>query len=87
LKRQGYKLQRPIAAPFRDGIHELRPKSGHVNYRMLYFYNDGMAVITHGLTKEKEVPDTDIEYAIRCRKLVIGDKDKYTATLPDDFFG
>jgi len=79
LAREGYKLQRPLAAPLRDKIYELRPKSGRINYRILYFFHKEMAVLTHGLTKEKAVPPEDIEHAIYCRKLVEIDLEKYTA--------
>jgi len=79
LAREGFRLQPPLAKPLRDKIHELRPKSGRINYRILYFFHHGKAVLTHGLTKEAEVPDEDIELAIYCRKLVEIDEDKYTA--------
>lgn len=79
LAREGFTLQRPRAAPLRDGIHELRPKSGRVNFRILYFFHEGKAVLTHGLTKVREVPDDDIEHAIYCRKLIEIDEEKYTA--------
>lgn len=79
LAREGFRLQRPRAAPLRDKIFELRPKSGRVNYRILYFFHNGKAILTHGLTKERDVPDEDIEYAIYCRNLVAIDEDKYTA--------
>jgi putative component of toxin-antitoxin plasmid stabilization module len=35
-----------------------------VNYRLLYFFHQGNAVIAHGCTKEREVDDRDIERAI-----------------------
>jgi hypothetical protein len=84
LSREGYKLQPPLAKPLRDHIYELRPKTGRVNYRMLYFFHKGIAVISHGLTKEAEVPDKDIEYAIYCRKLVELDMEAFTAALPPE---
>ncbi len=34
---------------------------------MLYFFHEQRAVVTHGLTKESQVPDTEIELAIRRR--------------------
>ncbi len=48
----------------RDAIYELRVRYGRVNYRMLYFFHERIAVISHGLTKVKVVPDTDIDLAI-----------------------
>jgi len=64
LKAMGHELRRPEADLLRDGIHELRVRHGHVNYRMLYFFSGGQAVISHGLTKEDAVPDVDIERAL-----------------------
>jgi hypothetical protein len=87
LVTEGFRLQRPRAAPLRDGIYELRPKSGHVNYRILYFFIDGIAFLTEGLTKESEVPDSYINRTIEYKDLVATDKAKFSADLPDDFFG
>jgi phage-related protein len=53
----------------RDGIYELRARSGHVNYRLLYFFHGrDIAIVAHGLTKEREVPRVEIERAIERRK-------------------
>jgi len=65
----GLKLRRPEADFLRDGIYELRVRLGTTNYRMLYcFHGRIAAVLAHGLVKEAEVPQRDIELAIR-RKL------------------
>ena len=49
----------------RDGIYELRARSGNINYRLLYFFHgQNVAVLAHGLTKEAEVPTADIERAL-----------------------
>lgn len=62
----GHELRRPEADYLRDGIYELRWKDQSVNYRALYFFHGrGIVVISHGLTKEREVPDREIELAIR----------------------
>lgn len=62
LEEMGYELRRPEGDVLRDGIHELRARLGHTNYRLLYFFNGkAEAVIAHGLTKEAEVPDIEIE--------------------------
>jgi len=54
----------------RDEIYELRAKQGHVQYRMLYFFHGReVVVLAHALTKEDEVPRTDIERAIKRMKL------------------
>lgn len=65
LAEMGHELRRPEADFLRDGIHELRQKRGSINYRLLYFFNgQTIAVIAGGLTKEKEVPNTEIDKAI-----------------------
>ena len=65
LAELGHELRRPLADYLQDGIYERRPKSGHVNYRMLYFFHGRhLAVLTSGLTKEAEVAPTEIDRAI-----------------------
>jgi phage-related protein len=65
LRQQGYDLRRPATDYLRDGIYELRIRSGRVQYRILYFFHGQNAVVlTHGLAKEKKVPRLDIERAI-----------------------
>lgn len=62
LKSQGYRIQRPFAAPLRNGIYELRP--GH--HRILYGFVRGTVVLLHAFRKtRREVPDRDIELAVR----------------------
>ena len=44
-------------------------RRGRVHYRILYFFHGrDLAVLAHAITKEDEVPDADIERAIRRRK-------------------
>jgi phage-related protein len=83
LAEQGHELRRPEADFLRDGIYELRVSFQSVNYRMLYFFHKQTAVISHGLTKEKEVPDREIQLAIRHRELFDRDPAKYTYEEPD----
>jgi phage-related protein len=83
LAERGHELRRPEADFLRDGIYELRVSFRSVNYRMLYFFHEQTAVISHGLTKEKEVPDKEIELAIRHRELFEKDPAKYTYEEPD----
>ena len=57
LQALGHELRRPEADYLRDGIYELRVRLGTVNYRMLYFFHGRIvAVVAHGLVKEREVP-------------------------------
>ena len=80
LEDFGHELRRPIADYLRDGIYELRPSFQGVHYRMLYFFPQKkkkkrtaraneteypyVVVVSHGLTKEGEVPDVEIDRAI-----------------------
>lgn len=66
LAQEGHALRRPEADYLRDGIHELRARQGRVNYRILYFFHgQNVVILAHGLTKEDEVPDAEIERALR----------------------
>jgi len=78
LAELGYELRRPDADSLRDGVYELRVRHGRVNYRMLYFFHERMAVISHGLTKERVVPDTDIDLAITRKSRFAQDPQKHT---------
>jgi putative component of toxin-antitoxin plasmid stabilization module len=50
----------------RDGIYELRTRYGSVNYRILYGYaGQNIVLLSHGCTKEREVPKAEIERAIK----------------------
>jgi phage-related protein len=82
LREMGHELRRPEADFLRDGIYELRTSFQSVNYRMLYFFHQQTAVISHGLTKEKQVPEREIEVAIRHRKLFEKNPAKYTYEEP-----
>jgi len=65
LRSQGHELRRPIADFLRNGIYELRPSYQGVQYRILYFFSGkNIVVISHGITKESEVPATEINRAI-----------------------
>jgi len=78
LEELGHELRRPEADILRDGIYELRTRLQKVNYRMLYFFHEQRAVISHGLTKEKEVPEKDIEAALERKRRFESDPDKHT---------
>ena len=65
LGAMGHALRRPHADMLRDGIYELRARVGRVNYRMLYFFHGrDVAILSHGFTKEREVPPAEIERAL-----------------------
>ncbi len=75
----GYELHRPYADILRDCIHELRVRVGNVNYRMLYFFHGKTAVVlTHGLTKEKKVPEQEIDRAVDRKRKFEADPEAHT---------
>lgn len=85
LAEMGHELRRPEADILRDGIYELRIRVGRVNYRILYFYHGrGVALLTHGLTKEREVPNADIDRAIVRKDRFMTDPKKHTYESEDD---
>ena len=64
----GHELRRPEADYLRDGIYELRVRYRQVNYRLLYFFHGNQVVVlTHGLTKEREIPPSEIDKALSLR--------------------
>ncbi|MBI4764989.1 MAG: type II toxin-antitoxin system RelE/ParE family toxin [Deltaproteobacteria bacterium] len=65
LEEMGYELRRPEADLLRDEIYELRIAHRSIQYRILYFFHANKAIISHGLKKEREVPDKDIELAVK----------------------
>jgi phage-related protein len=68
-------------------IYELRAERGRVNYRVLYFFHgQNVALLAHGLTKEKKVPDADIDRAIARKKQYERDPEKHRAefNLPEN---
>lgn len=78
LAEQGHELRRPEADTLRDGIYELRFRAGRVNYRMLYFFHEGEAVVTQGLTKDDRVPDREIDLAIDRMRRFKNNSDRHT---------
>jgi len=79
LQRQGHELRRPIAENLGGGIYELRVKFYRVNYRMLYFFHgQSAAVVTHGLAKERTVPQGEIDLALERMKKFKQDPKRHT---------
>jgi len=65
LQELGHELRRPEADYLRDGIYELRAGLQGINYRILYFFHGRtVAVLAHGLIKERVVPSGDIDKAV-----------------------
>src|SRR5208282_5961932 len=66
LAEFGNELRRPEADYLRDAIYELRASYQGVHYRILYFFaGRAVVVLSHGITKEREVPNKEIERAIQ----------------------
>lgn len=75
----GCELRRPEADILKDGIYELRIRVRRVNYRILYFFHGrGVALLTHGLTKEKAVPNADVERAIERKRRFTANPEAHT---------
>lgn len=68
LAELGHEMRRPEADYLRDGIYELRVRFQQVHFRMLYFFHEGAAVLSHGFRKEGKVPDREIKQAIQNRR-------------------
>jgi phage-related protein len=87
LEEIGHELRRPECDLLRDGIHELRARLGNTNFRLLYFFHGRtVAVLAHGLAKQAEVPDTDIEQALERKRRYKRDpsKHRYEPEEPDE---
>ncbi|QEG36076.1 type II toxin-antitoxin system RelE/ParE family toxin [Bythopirellula goksoeyrii] len=80
LRQFGHELRRPQADSLRDGVYELRTKVGRVNYRVLYgFVGKDVVLVSHGITKEKEVPDKEIDTAVARLALFEQNPKRHTA--------
>lgn len=79
LAAYGHELRRPVADFLRDGIHELRIRKGHVNYRILDFFHGGdLAILGHAITKEDVVPEVEIETCLRRKRAFESDPERHT---------
>ncbi len=79
LEMQGHELRRPVGDFLRDGIYELRPSYQGVQYRILYFFiGKDVVVLSHGITKENEVPDVEIKRAVERKKRFEADPKAHT---------
>lgn len=80
LAAMGYDIRRPATDVLRDGIHELRAKHGHVQYRILYFYHGRNAtVLAHAIIKRgSAVPPIEIERALRRKRIFEADPQRHT---------
>ncbi len=71
LADMGHALRRPEVDYLRDGIYEIRTRSGTIQLRILYFFHGSHAVVlSHGLVKKEAIPDREIDLAVARRQLV-----------------
>ena len=83
LAELGHELRRPEADFLRDGIYELRVGLAGRNYRILYFFHGGaVAILAHGLVKERTVPIKEIEHALERKRAFEADPQKHTHEEP-----
>ncbi len=79
LAQLGHELRRPAADVLREGIYELRAKQGHVQYRVLYFFQGrNVAILAHALMKEDKIPAVDIERALKRKREFERDPEVHT---------
>jgi len=79
LSELGHELRRPVADFLRDGVYELRASYQSVHYRMLYFFaGKAVVVISHGLTKQREVPPREVHLALERKKKVETNFEQFT---------
>jgi phage-related protein len=79
LREHGHELRRPIADILRDGVYELRVRSGRSQHRVLYFFHSRkVVVLANALTKESKVPPKEIEKAIARKRLFESNPMRYT---------
>jgi phage-related protein len=81
LRELGHELRRPHAE-YIEGtdLYELRVKFHRINYRMLYFFHgQEAAVVSHGFSKEREIPRREIDLATERMNKFKADPERHTA--------
>ena len=82
LQEIGLSMERPHSGYLRDGIRELRVRWQRVNYRMLYFVHEHrVGIVSHELTKERRVPEREINRAIQNREKYLQDPERYSQEI------
>ena len=80
----GHEMRRPEADHLRDGVYELRITTGREHYRLLYFFHERAAVVSHLIKKERRVPDVEIARALEHLAEVAGDWDRHVTVGPTE---
>lgn len=79
LAELGHGLRRPEADYLRDDVYELRIGLQGMNYRVLYFFHGRtVAVLAHGLVKERRVPPKEIDLAVKRKNRFEADPEAHT---------
>lgn len=79
LAELGHLLRRPEADYLRDGVYELRVTRQGIHHRVLYFFHGRNAVVlTQGLEKVSQVPEREIELALRRKSRFEFDPERHT---------
>lgn len=78
LAALGHELRRPEADHVCTDLYELRARHGHVNYRILYCFHLDKAILLHGFTKERSIPDAEIARARRRLRSFLANPDRHT---------
>ncbi|MBD3265980.1 type II toxin-antitoxin system RelE/ParE family toxin [bacterium] len=79
LEERGHEAHRPIADYLKDGIYELRVSFQGIHHRILYFfYNNKAIVLSHGLLKERQIPEKEIEKALQRKMKFLRDPQTHT---------
>ena len=79
LEEKGYDLRRPSCDFLESGIYELRARYLNVQYRILYgFVGKNVILLSHGCTKEAEVPKKEIRRAVENLAKYKSDPDVHT---------
>jgi phage-related protein len=78
LAELGFELRRPETDFLRDGVYELRVGLQGQNYRMLYFFHGkAVAILSHGLVKERAVPPKEIDKALERKRKFAADPNRH----------
>lgn len=79
LAELGHELRRPEADYLSDDIYELGIGLNGINYRILYFFSgQTVAVLSHGIIKERLVPPKEINLAVKRKQMFEKDTNKHT---------
>lgn len=69
----------PRPTSSRDGIYELRVGLSGRNYRMLYFFHgQAVAILSHGLVKQRAVSPGEIDRALERKRKFEADPKRHT---------